>query len=524
MATSIAKKTAPSNVRANVVINLIRTLTMTILSFITFPYVTRALGDQVFGLYTWANTFVYYFLILAKISIPNVAIRECSKVRDDPEKFSHLAQQFFLLQGITTLISFIFMTSLVFSVPSLSENSGLIFLLSLNFLTGVFSFEWIYIALEKHFYITVRSITLLALGALMTFVFIKAGASYPDSEGGQVNLAMNEVHIYALITVSTTIFTSLVNVLVLPRYVSFKKTAPYSFKGFVKPLLVLFAVSAALTLYNQTDEFILGFLDPSKASVGAYSVGVKGVDIVITLITSLYAVFMPRASYYYEKENKIFYQNLIVYSFNITFFIAIPAIATMTTLSGPITSLISGSSASGQYQDGAWVLVALSCMMLTYSIGDNIYTEIFIPAKQEGKYLYAMLIGVVLNIGLSFLFAYFVFPAHPAIGVAIATGGTDILLLAYLIRSSWKWSKKAIFNWNNLKICSLGVVIAVFTLLLKPVLAKALPFSSGTWQHELSLLLSLAGMDAVIYIGGLVLCKERLVCSVFRKKKEENHE
>ena len=30
MATSIAKKTAPSNVRANVVINLIRTLTMTI--------------------------------------------------------------------------------------------------------------------------------------------------------------------------------------------------------------------------------------------------------------------------------------------------------------------------------------------------------------------------------------------------------------------------------------------------------------------------------------------------------------
>ena len=69
MATSIAKKTAPSNVRANVVINLIRTLTMTILSFITFPYVTRALGDQVFGLYTWANTFVYYFLIHDKSSV-----------------------------------------------------------------------------------------------------------------------------------------------------------------------------------------------------------------------------------------------------------------------------------------------------------------------------------------------------------------------------------------------------------------------------------------------------------------------
>ena len=64
-------------VRSNVAINLVRTLAMTALSFITFPYVTRALGDETLGLYTWANAFVYYFLILAKISIPNIAIREC---------------------------------------------------------------------------------------------------------------------------------------------------------------------------------------------------------------------------------------------------------------------------------------------------------------------------------------------------------------------------------------------------------------------------------------------------------------
>ena len=51
-------------VRSNVAINLVRTLAMTILSFITFPYITRALGDEAFGLYTWANAFVYYFLIL----------------------------------------------------------------------------------------------------------------------------------------------------------------------------------------------------------------------------------------------------------------------------------------------------------------------------------------------------------------------------------------------------------------------------------------------------------------------------
>ena len=102
-----AKTKNPSyNVRANVLINLIRTLTMTILSFITFPYVTRALGDSVFGTYTWANTFVYYFLVLARISIPNIAIRECAKVKNDKEALSKKAQEFFVLQAITTLLSF----------------------------------------------------------------------------------------------------------------------------------------------------------------------------------------------------------------------------------------------------------------------------------------------------------------------------------------------------------------------------------------------------------------------------------
>ena len=366
------KNTNPAyNVRANVLINLIRTLTMTALSFITFPYVTRALGDSVFGLYTWANTFVYYFLILARISIPNIAIRECAKIKDDPEKFNKTVQEFFLMQAIMTLVSFGLMCGTVFSSPALRDNAQLIFVLSLNFLTGVFSFEWVYIALEKHFYITVRSILLIAFAGLMTFTFIR-GSATPS----------NYLYTYAFIAILSTVLTAAINCLYLPRFVSLKKTQKYEFRKYFKSLIVLFLISITLALYNQTDEFLLGFFDASKASVGAYSVGVKGIDIIITLITSLYAVFMPRASYYYTKEDKRFFQNLINYSMNITFFIAIPAIACMATMSKEITHLISGSNETS-YASANLVLIVLSSMMLTYSIADNIYTEILIPMKKE---------------------------------------------------------------------------------------------------------------------------------------------
>ena len=500
------------SVRSNVVINLIRTLTITILSFITFPYITKALGDEVFGLYSWANSFVYYFLILAKISIPNVAIREVTKVKDDKEKMATTVETFFILQGITTVLSFLLMSILVFSIPDLYSSNEIIFLLSINFLAGVFSFEWVYIALEKHFYIVVRSIMLLAFSAALTFIVIRP-SSY----------SQNYLYIYALVAISSTILTSIINCILLPRYVKFTFKGKHDYKSLIGPLITLFFLSFALTLYNQTDEFLLGFIDPSKASVGSYSVGVKGIDIVITLITSLYAVFMPRASYYYEKENKYFYKNLLRYSFNITFFIAIPAIATMATLSTPITSLISGSDLSSSYKGANYILITLSTMMLTYSLGDNIYTEILLPAKKERYYLYGMLFGVTLNVALSLLLAYIPFKNNPGVGVAIATMATDVILLIYLVIISREYSLQAIINFNNLKILIFGIIIAITTIFIFPLLESSL---SGLIKSKESTLL-VAGLimlliDALIYVGGLALVKERLVSSIFRKKENNN--
>ncbi len=503
------------NIRVNVLINLIRTLAMTALSFITFPYVTRALGEQAFGVYTWANTFVYYFLVLARISIPNIAIRECAKVKDDKEALSHKAQEYFILQAITTLLSFGLECALVFSVPSLYEHNGLIFLLSINFLIGVFSFEWIYIALEKHLYITVRSVSLIAFAALLTFLVIR-----PTDYG------MHEVHIYALLTITPTLLTALFNVIMLPRYISFKKTRPYDFKALIKPLWVLFLISLFVTAYNQTDMFLLGFLDPTKKEVGAYSVGVKGIDIVITLITSLYAVFMPRASYYYAKEDKKYFRNLLRYSFNITFFIAIPAIATMASMSSPIVTLISGENG---YANAAFALMSLAAMMLTFSLSDDIYTEILLPQKREKTYLVIMSLGVVLNIALSLVLGMFVFKDAPLLGVSLATVGTDALVLLSLILATKEYSVPAIFNLNNLKIVLIGAAIGVGSYFLYPVLHGLLPFAGeSAWASQLIALVSVVLIDAVVYILALGLCREKLVISFLpkarKRREEESHE
>ncbi|MDD3068915.1 MAG: oligosaccharide flippase family protein, partial [Bacilli bacterium] len=167
-----------NNIRINVIVNIIRTIVLTFLSFITFPWVCRYLGDSSLGLYTWVNTFIAYFLILAKIGIPNLAVRECVKVRDDKEKLSNKVQTFFILQLISTVLSFGFMTTLVFSIPALRDSQALVFILAINFLAGAFSFEWVFIALEKQFYMSVRSIVALTIAAVLIIAFIRTPDDY----------------------------------------------------------------------------------------------------------------------------------------------------------------------------------------------------------------------------------------------------------------------------------------------------------------------------------------------------------
>ena len=493
--------------RTNVIVNIVRTLVLTILSFITFPWVCRYLGSSGVGAYTWANTFVMYFLILAKIGIPNLAIRECVKVRDNKELLSNKVQTFFLIQMITTVLSFGLMTTLVFSVPAFKSSSELIFLLSLNFLSGAFSFEWLFIALEKQFYMSVRSIIVLTLCAILVIVFVTTPS---------------DIYIYALITTSVTLLTAIANLYYSTKFISFKKTMPYSIKEYIKPLLVIGSISLIISFYNQTDTFILGFLDESKGEVASYSVGIKGIDVIIGIITALSTVFIPRAAICYAQEDKKYFNRLNAYSVNICLFIVLPAIATMATLSKPITALISGNyefDAELGYMNAPIILTILCSMMLTYTISDIIYGQILLPTKKEKYYLFALGGGAVLNVVFSIVFGKYVFPNNPGIGVAIGTAFTDLLILLFLLSVSWKWINKAVFNFNSLKILGIAGAIAVISFFLKdPIYNFVLSKGNTAATSSIITLVGVVLIDAVIYIAALILLKENLVSSFLRKK------
>jgi len=471
---------------------------MTILSFVTFPYVCRILGDQAFGLYSWAVSFVYYFLVIARISIPNIAVREIVKAKDDKEKLSQKVHEFFIIQTITTLLSFGLMCLILLTVPAFKGGltQTVVFILSLNFLTGVLSFEWLFTAFEKHTYMAIRSIIIATIVDILIFAFIRHQEHLP---------------LYAFFAVLTTILTVISNLVYLPAVVKLSKPKALNFKQYIPTIGIMFLISIMAAIYDKTDTFILGLIDESKASVGSYAVGMKGVEIVIGVITALSTVFIPRATAYYEAKDARQFKNINIYASNIALFVTVPAVILMICLSEPLTLLIGGTNG---YKNAFMVLIALASLMVTFSICNIIYTQILIPMKREKTYLYTLTFGAVLNIVFSLLFGLVMFKENPAFGVALGTAITDALVLLVMFMLTWEHSRHILLSVNNIKIIGVSLLLIASTILLN----EYLKISGKTLEEALVLKILVIGLiDLAIYLVGCFVAKEKLVRSFFKR-------
>jgi len=451
-----------------------------------------------FGLYSWAVSFVYYFLVIARISIPNIAVREIVKVKDDPEKLSQKTHEFFIIQAVTTLLSFALLCIIFFSVPAfkISFAEPVVFILSLNFLTGVLSFEWLFTAFEKHTYMAVRSIIVATIVDILIFALVK----YPE-----------HLPLYSFLCVLTTILTVVSNLLYLPFVVKLRKPKELNFKQYLPTIGIMFAISIIAAIYDKTDTFLLGLFDKSKAAVGSYAVGMKGVEIVIGVISALSTVFIPRATAYYQANDQRQFKNINIYAANIAMFIVVPAIILMICLSKPLTLLIGGTQG---YKNAYMVLIALASLMLTFSFCNIIYTQILIPMKREKTYLFTLLFGAITNIGFSLLFGLVFFKDNPAFGVALGTAITDSLVLLIMFLLTWEHSKHILLNLNNLKIIFISLLLIASTVLLN----KYLSFNAKTIEDETIIkIIVIFGADLLIYLLGCFIAKEKLIRSFFKK-------
>ena len=147
-------------------------------------------------------------------------------------------------------------------------------------LSGLFDISWFYFGIE-HFKLTVlRSTVIKILNVICVFTLVRS---------------KSDLWIYCLIMALGMLLSQLTLWVPLKKYVKFVKPSWSKMTIHIKPMLVLFVPTIAVSLYKYMDKIMIGSIS-SKTQLGFYENAEKVINIPTTVITSFGTVMLPKMS------------------------------------------------------------------------------------------------------------------------------------------------------------------------------------------------------------------------------------
>lgn len=393
------------SVKFNFIMNFILTASNFVFPLVTFPYVSRVLGASGNGKIAFIASVASYFSMIASLGIPTYGIRACATVRDDKEKLSKTVHELLIIHSIMTMISLTLFFVSYFLIGRLQREPELMFVNGISLLLNVMGANWLYSALEQYQYITFRSLAFKVISILLMFALVHKRQDYV---------------IYGAISVFAVAGSNVLNFINLRKFVSFKNYKCYHLKQHMKPILVFFAQTVAITVYTNLDTVMLGFMK-NDAEVGLYSAAIKVKNILVTLVTSLGTVLLPRLSYYTANGYKEEFKKLTHKAMEIVFVMGMALTGYFVIMAKECIVFISGEEFLGATLAMQIIIPTIIFIGLSNITGIQVLT----PLGKE-KYV---LISVVVGAGIDFVWNLLLIPSMGAAGAAVGTLLAEIAVL-----------------------------------------------------------------------------------------------
>lgn len=384
------------SIKVNFIMNAILTMSSFIFPLITFPYVSRILLPEGMGKVAMATAVVAYFALLARLGIPLYGIRACAEVRDDKAQLSKVVHELFFINLGMTVFSYLLFFGTVLAVPAFRTEYVLYLIVGSTLFFETIGVEWLYKGLEEYSYITYRSIFFKIVAVIATFLLVHTGADYIK---------------YGAITILAASASNLLNFYNLRKYISFKMFPDYSFKPHLKPVLIFFATTCAIVIYTQLNTVILGLMK-TNADVGLYDSAMKIKNILVSVVTALGAVLLPRASYYVKQGLFEEFGRISSKAVHFVCLLALPLIAYFTLFAANGIHFLSGKHFDGAILPMQIILPTIFLIGLTNIIG----IQILVPLGKEKEVFYSVVAGGVVDLTSCLL----LIPGYAVVGAAIS--------------------------------------------------------------------------------------------------------
>ena len=395
-----------TSIKKNFIMNAILTMSSFIFPLITYPYVARILTPVGTGRVAFATSLISYFNMFAQLGIPTYGIRECAKVRDNKTELTRTVHELLFINLMMSVVSYVLLALALIFVPRLHEDRTLYIIVSLTIVLQAIGLEWLYKALEQYTYITVRSIIFKFVALVCMFGLIHEQKDYV---------------IYGAITILAASASNILNLMNAHKYIGFKSVGGYQPFRHMKAIMVFFAMACATTIYTNLDTIMLGFMT-SDVDTGYYDAAVKIKRILVSVVTSLGTVLLPRVSYYIQNNRMDEFKRISAKALNFVFLVASPLTLYFILFARQGILFLSGPMYEGAILPMQIIMPTLILIGLTNIMG----IQILIPLGKENIVLYSEIAGAITDLILNAIFI-------PKIGASGASLGTLVAEFVVLL-------------------------------------------------------------------------------------------
>lgn len=474
---------AQKSIKKNYVYNLTYQILTLITPLITTPYLSRVFGADGIGTCSYIESISSYFVLFATLGLTTFGQRETSYVQDDRKKRSIIFWETNIIELIASTLCIVAYVTFSFS----QTNYKLYLVLVLNLFSVIANISWFFQGMEEFGKIVLRNIIFKIINIVYIFTFVKT---------------KDDIIIYLFGVAFFGLINNLSYWISVPQYIDRPILKELHPSKHIKTVIALFVPTIAMQVYTVLDKTMIGVITNNSFENGYYEQALKIARLVLTIVTSLGTVMIPRIGYHYSKGDMEIVKQYMYRAYKFVWLCGVPLTLGLIAISNNFVPWFFGDG----YDKVVSLLGILSFLILAIGINNVTGMQYLIPTKRENIFSLTVIIGALTNFVLNF----FLIQMFQSMGAAIASvvaETTIAIIQIYIVR-------KELSPFEIVK-CGLHYFIAGGLMFI--TLMQIRGYFNASVLHTFELVI----IGAIIYGSVLLVMKDEFLLSniykIFKK-------
>ncbi len=426
------------SITKNYIYNLAYQILIILLPIITTPYLSRVLGAENIGIYSYTLSIVTYFILFGSLGISMYAQREIAYVQDDKYKRSKIFWEILILRFTTLAIS---MVIYYFTYVNGTQYQMYYKILLIEIVATCFDISWYFQGMEDFKKTVFRNTLVKIISIALIFLLVKK----PE-----------DLFKYFVIYVVSNLVGNISLWLYISKLLEKIKIKELHPLKHLKPTIGLFIPQIAIQVYTLLDKVMIGAIIDDKSEVGYYDQAQKIIKMLLTVVTSLGTVMIPRMANTFANGNKKQIKEYMKKSFRFVYILSIPIILGIIAVSDKFVPIFFGDG----YEKVSIIMKLISPILLIIGLSNVIGSQYLLPTKRQKEYTISVVCGAVVNLILNACLIW----KYGAIGASIGTVIAELTVTSVQIfytRKDFKWKEIIKMSFNYLVASLLMFVVCL---------------------------------------------------------------